>query len=78
MLADISNVSGNSHLGPVSNDWHYGPSCCQATGYTTLTVVAPNVVLLTYDRLARGWSYPPGPFWAEDAVFSVRAHVQLS
>jgi hypothetical protein len=48
----------------------------QATAYTSLSEVEPNVALLTYDRLAYGWDYPPGPVHAEDAVFAMRIAVE--
>ena len=35
-------------------------------------------MLLTYDRLARGWAYPPGPYWDFDAVFAMRVHVEIT
>ena len=51
----------------------------QSTAYTGLVEVAPDaadsgasVVLVVYDRIANGWDMPPGPWGAEDAVFSMR------
>jgi hypothetical protein len=41
------------------------------------TKVEPNIVLYTYDRLAEGWAYAPGPFWTADFVFAMRFHITI-
>ena len=39
--------------------------------------VEPNVVVITYDRLAAGWDGPPGGYGKVDAVFAMRAKIAV-
>ena len=50
----------------------------ETTSYCAMTEVEPNVVVVTYDRLAAGWNGPPGPYGAADAVFAMRIKIAPS
>ena len=38
----------------------------------TLTQVGEGEYVLLYDRLANGWSAPPGPYGDKDSAFAMR------
>jgi len=48
----------------------------QSTSYTCMAHVAPNELLISYDRLGDGWSGAPGPWGKKDAVFCVRVKAE--
>ena len=51
------------------------PGHTESTAYTSLLRLhgaAPPTYVLQYDRLADGWSTPPGDWGARDTVFSMR------
>jgi hypothetical protein len=59
-----------------------GPACTQnweasqsTSAYHSLVEVEPNVALITYDQLAFGWGFPPGPRHKVDTVFAMRIRV---
>lgn len=43
-----------------------------STSYTSLLDLGDGVALVQYDRLAHGWSEPPGPWGDRDRTFSMR------
>eukprot|EP01052_Picozoa_sp_SAG31_P021603 SAG31_NODE_1679_length_7544_cov_3.239758_1_plen_55_part_10 len=36
------------------------------------------MVVISYDRLANGWSPPPGKWGASDTVFSMRVRIEVA
>eukprot|EP01047_Picozoa_sp_COSAG01_P033738 COSAG01_NODE_2497_length_7572_cov_3.992908_3_plen_503_part_00 len=69
IVEKINNVSDGGYNGTV------GP---ETTSYCAMSEVEPNVVVVTYDRLAAGWNGPPGPYGAVDAVFAIRVKINAS
>jgi hypothetical protein len=47
----------------------------QSTSYTGMVAVGPDEALIVYDRLGNGWQGSPGPWGANDVVFSIRVKV---
>ena len=52
----------------------------QTSSYTGLALLQQSAgaatVLVSYDRLANGWSGPPGPWGPCDTLFTMRVHLQ--
>eukprot|EP00041_Stephanoeca_diplocostata_P023748 m.589619 g.589619 ORF g.589619 m.589619 type:complete len:462 (+) comp22372_c0_seq3:80-1465(+) len=85
-IAEVHNakLNGTGH----NADWMYSAAVVnvtspkdaranppQTSSYTGLTVAEDGAVVLSYDRLANGWSGPPGKWGACDSLFSMRMHV---
>eukprot|EP01051_Picozoa_sp_SAG22_P009844 SAG22_NODE_850_length_6855_cov_13.560391_3_plen_1538_part_00 len=83
----LLNLSSGGSLLPEDCNWPLnastGPGCTQnweasqSTAYHSLIEVEPNVALLTYDQLAFGWDFPPGPRHAVDTVYAMRIQVEV-
>lgn len=55
------------------------PDVAGTTSYTGMAVLDDaDAILVSYDRLANGWHYPPGPYGTEDRVFTMRIHIDLT
>ena len=51
------------------------PHCSSTTAYTGLTLLDEETLLLAYDRLANGWSGPPGKLGTSDSVFTMTVKI---
>lgn len=54
------------------------PSPPQSTSYTGAAVAADGTLVISYDRLANGWSGPPGVYGDVDMTFTMRVRLSVS
>ena len=64
-------VAVNSSASPM-------PSPPQSTSYTGAAVAADGTLVISYDRLANGWSGPPGVYGDVDMTFTMRVRLSVS
>jgi hypothetical protein len=54
----------------------YSPHCAATTSYTSLALLDDEeTLLLAYDRLANGFSGPPGSLGTSDSVFTMMVKI---
>ena len=79
-LASVHNRQIDAHGLPTS--WKYSEAfvnsstaetyVIESTAYTSLLDLGQGQMLVTYDRLANGWRFPPGRWGDGDHTFSLR------
>eukprot|EP00039_Didymoeca_costata_P023488 m.7309 g.7309 ORF g.7309 m.7309 type:complete len:427 (+) comp3686_c0_seq1:77-1357(+) len=47
----------------------------ETSSYTGMVLLDDDTIVISYDRLANGWSGPPGPWGSHDTIFTIRVHL---